>query len=65
MTETAFTIFYTMLGDTVFDAYMGARQVSDGFAWFISIITVFLGNVIIINVALIMVEDSYIDSKFA
>ena len=58
--EAFFTMFYTMNGDTMFDAMFEAHQVSPAFMLFYILIWLNLAIYIINKLALAMVEDGYL-----
>lgn len=56
----AFTCYYVIFGDTVFDAWTGAEQVNFLFACAWAYCWIFFGTNVVINITLAQVESGYL-----
>ena len=56
----AFTCFYNIFGDTVFDSWTGAQQVNFLFANLWGYCWIFFGTNVVINITLAQVESGYL-----
>ena len=59
--ESAFTMFYCMNGDTMFDTIFGAHQLNPGFTLFYVFVWCNFSIIVISQIALAQVEDGYIE----
>jgi multisubunit Na+/H+ antiporter MnhF subunit len=57
------TMFYIMQGDTMFDTMTGINQVSFFYAIIWSYLWIWFGVNVLMNIALAMVGEGYIDMK--
>ena len=57
-------MFYICLGDTVFDTLFGSQQINNGVTLVFLLGWIFIGQNLIVNITLAMVEKGFIDQKF-
>jgi hypothetical protein len=61
ISATFFTMFYNMFGDTVFDTFYGAYQISPLFTIFWGMTWIWFSSNVIINITLAQVEHGFLE----